>query len=214
MQRSKIQVGVEYAESRVKDWAEYPSYVTRVQVLDAEPWLVQAHWQATHDESDPDTVPDPGSPEAPHLIVPKRYRRRDKSRGYRDKGNLVLIRSWIKPQDHVPGHWGDPEVTETRMLVTTWEDAEDKMQAVRDRKSEERKAANAEKARLREREGRINERVRDLGILTSFRVERSRMSRDTDVLTIKADTLEALLGLAEVGRAAQDMLADEYEARS
>lgn len=202
MQRSKIKVGGEYAMARYRDWAQRPGSVKKVQPLDIGAWRVTAHWQAEQDTTDPDLVPDPDQP-GQSLSVPKRYRRRTQTEWNRGLGNLVLVREWRDAKNGEPGHWGDPFAVETRLITTTWEDAEDQMQKARDERAAQRRAVEAERSRLAEREGRINERLRDLGIVMTSRVERSRFNHDVDILTIRADVLDTLLGLAEAGHAAQ-----------
>src|SRR3546814_16987815 len=77
------------------------------------------------------------------------------------------------------------------------------MAEAQEKRNQESRRLEAERSRLREREGRINERMRDLGIQMNSRVERSRFNHDVDVLTIRADMLFTLLDLAEQGYAAQ-----------
>lgn len=202
MQRSKIKVGAEYAEARYRDWVEYRSRVTRVQVLSVEPWRVVPHWQAQGDETAPEAVAVPGTTDEA-LEVSKRYRRLVPTQWSRGVGTLVLVRQWVENRDTGGGHWGKPQVAETRHIVATWPDAEKQMAEAQAQRDEERRRSEAERSRLREREGRINERVRDLGIQMTARVERSRFNHDVDVLTIRADTLFTLLDLAEQGYAAQ-----------
>lgn len=198
MQRSKIKVGAEYAEARYRDWAEYRGRVKRVQVLSVEPWRVVPHWQAEQDETPPDAVAVPGTTDEA-LEVGRRYRRFVPTRWNKGVGTLVLVRQWEEGTDGNAGHWGRPQVAETRHIVATWRDAEKQMAEAKAQRDEERRRAEAERNRLAEREGRINERMRDVGITIQARVERSRFDRSTDVLTIKADMLEALLTLAEKG---------------
>jgi hypothetical protein len=202
MQRSKIKVGAEYGEARYRDWAEYASRVKRVQVLSVEPWRVVPHGQAESDETAPDAVAVPGTTDEA-LEVPRRYRRLVPTQWSRGLGTLVLVREWVENRDTGGGHWGKPQVAETRHIVATWPDAEKQIAEAQARRDADRRASEAERSRLREREGRINERMRDLGIQMNSRVERSRFNHDVDVLTIRADMLFTLLDLAEQGYAAQ-----------
>lgn len=196
MQRSKIKVGAEYGEARYRDWAEYTGRVARVQVLSVEPWRVVPHWQAERDETPPEAVAVPGTTDQA-LEVSKRYRRFVPGRWDRGVGTLVLVRQWLPGENGNRGAWGKPQVAETRHIVATWADAEKQMAEAQAQRDADRRAAEAERNRLAEREGRINERMRDVGITIHARVERSRFDRRTDVLTIRADMLEALLTLAE-----------------
>lgn len=198
MQRTKIKVGAEYAEARYRDWSESRNRAKRVQVLSVEPWRVVPHWQAEQDETPPEAVAVPGTTDQA-LEVSRRYRRFVPTRWNKGVGTLVLVRQWEEDRDGSNGHWGKPQVAETRHIVATWRDAEKQMAEARAVQDANRRAAEAERNRLAEREGRINERMRDVGITIQARVERSRFDRSTDVLTIKADMLEALLTLAERG---------------
>lgn len=195
MQRSKIKVGAEYAEARYRDWAEYRGRSKRVQVLSVEPWRVVPHWQAEQDETPPEAVAVPGSTDEA-LEVPKRYRRLVPTQWSRGVGTLVLVRQWEEGTDGDAGHWGKPQVAETRHIVATWEDAEKQMAEAQAQRDAERRRAEAERNRLAEREGRINERLRDLNLDRQVMLERSRISTG-DVSTVTADLLEALLDLAE-----------------
>ena len=212
MQRSKIQVGAEYATASHRDWAEYRSRVKRVQVLSVEPWRVVPHGQAEQDETPPDAVAVPGTTDEA-LEVSRRYRRFVPTRWNKGVGTLVLVRQWEVGLVSGEGRWGKPQVAETRHIVATWADAEKQMAEAQAQRDAERRRSEAERNRLAEREGRINERVRDLGIQMSARVERSRFNHDVDILTIKADTLFTLLDLAEAGYAAQRAQAEEDAAK-
>src|SRR3546814_15934545 len=56
----------------------------------------------------------------------------------RGVGTLVLVRQWVENRDTGGGHWGKPQVAETRHIVATWPDAAKQMaeaQEKRDRKS-------------------------------------------------------------------------------
>lgn len=198
MQRSKIKVGAEYALARWRDWDKYRGHATKVQVLDVEPWDSLPQYRASTDTRPPETVRVPGisaADGAALLEVPNRYRRREDVARF-GKGNLVLVRQWLPGENGNEGAWGAPRTAETRHLVATWEDAEAKMQAYQDEQDAQTQAARAEKSRRNDREGRINERLRDLGVNRSLLLERSRFSSE-DVSTVTADLLEALLDRAE-----------------
>ena len=199
MQRSKIKVGEEYAVSNFRDWAHDRSRTDRVQVLSVEPWLAMARWQAENDTSPAETVPEPGSEPKTLLEVSRRYRRFVPTKWNKSVGTLVLVRGWLEDRDGSNGHWGEPSVTETRRLVAPGGDAEKQFERRRIGRDPEAPSGEAERNRLAEREGRINERMRDVGIVMQARVERSRFNREHDVLTIRADMLEDLLRLAERG---------------
>jgi len=198
MQRSKIEVGADYALATWRDWDKYRGHARRVQVLDAEPWENVARYRADVDTEEAEVVRLPGGGT---VEVSKRYRRRrpmpyDRGRG---KGSLVLIRQWLPGANGNTGAWGEPTTAETRTLVTTWEDAEQRMAAHQQAEEERLSAARAEKSIRRDREGRINERLRDVHIDRQVILERSRISAG-DVSTVTADLLEALLDLIDGGR--------------
>lgn len=199
MQRSKIKVGVEYALAAWRDWDKYRGHAKKVQVLDVGAWEDVPHYRAQIDTAAPETVPVPGyvTDQVPEMLeVSKRYRRRVPTKYDRGLGSLVLIRQWLPGENGNEGAWGEPTTAQTRHLVATWEDAEAKMQAYQDEQDAQTRAARAEKSRRNDREGRINERLRDLGVNRSLLLERSRFSGE-DVSTVTADLLEALLTLAE-----------------
>lgn len=202
MQRNKIKVGEEYALSSYRDWYMYSGSVRRVQVLDVGAWENVPHFRAQADTEAPETVLVPGyatDQTSEMLEVPKRYRRRVPTRFDRGRSSLVLIREWL-PNSDGTGSWEKPTTAQTRHLVATWEDAEAKMQAYRNEQNAKTRAAEEERHRRYEREGRINERLRDAGVNRSINLERSRFSGN-DVSTVTADLLEALLDLAEHGQA-------------
>lgn len=197
MQRSKIEVGEEYALATWRDWDKYRGHARRVQVLDAKPWENVARYRADVDTEEAEVVSLPGGGT---VEVSKRYRRRrpmpyDRGRGL---GTLVLIRQWVPAANGNRGAWGEPTTAETRTLVATWAEAEVKMAAHQQAEEERLSAARAEKSRRKDRQGRINERLRDLNLDRQVILERSRISTG-DVSTVTADLLEALLTLAERG---------------
>lgn len=201
MQRSKIKVGEEYALASYRDWYMYSGHVRRVQVLDVGAWQNVPHYRAQTDPEAPETVPVPGyDPDqtSETLEVPKRYRRRVPTRFDRGLGSLVLVREWL-PNSDGTGSWGEPTTAQTRHLVATWEDAEARMKAYRNEQNAKTRAAEEERHRRYEREGRINERLRDAGVNRSINLERSRFNGN-DVSTVTADLLEALLDLIDGGR--------------
>lgn len=195
MQRNKIKIGEEYALASYRDWYMYSGHVRRVQVLDVSAWENVPHFRAQEDTTSPEVVSIPHRPARETLEVPKRYRRRVPTRFDRGLGSLVLVREWL-PNSDGTGSWGEPTTAQTRHLVATWEDAEAKMKAYRNEQNAKTRAAEEERHRRYEREGRINERLRDAGVNRSINLERSRFSGD-DVSTVTADLLEALLDLAE-----------------
>lgn len=195
MQRSKIEVGAEYALATWRDWEKYRGHARRVQVLDAEPWENVAYYRADVDTEEAEVVALPGGGT---VEVSKRYRRRRPmpyNRG-RGKGTLVLVRQWLPGANGNTGAWGEPTTAETRTLVATWEDAEQRMNAHQRAEEQRLAAARSEKSSRKDREGRINERLRDLNLDRQVILERSRISTG-DVSTVTADLLEALLDLAE-----------------
>ena len=195
MQRNKIKVGEEYALASYRDWYMYSGHVRQVQVLDVGAWENVPHYRAQADTEKPEVVSVPHRPARETLEVSKRYRRRVPTRFDRGMGSLVLVRQWL-PNSDGTGSWGEPETAQTRHLVATWEDAEAKMKAYRNEQNAKTRAAEEERHRRYEREGRINERLRDAGVNRSINLERSRFSGN-DVSTVTADLLEALLDLAE-----------------
>lgn len=199
MQRSKIKVGVDYALATWRDWEKYRSHVRKVQVLDVGAWEVVPAYRSQTDTKPPEVVPIPHRPARETLEVPLRYRRYETIYGAprsKGMGNYVLVRQWLPGADNNQGAWGDPVAVETRTLVATWEDAEQRMAAHQQAEAERLAAARAEKSSRKDREGRINERLRDLNLDRQVTLERSRISTG-DVSTVTADLLEALLGLAE-----------------
>lgn len=196
MQRSKIKVGAEYALASWRDWDKYRGHARRVQVLDVGPWENVARYRADIDTEKPEVVPVPHRPSRETLEVSKRYRRRVPTQYDRGQGSLVLVRPWLPGADGNKGAWGEPTTAETRHLVATWEDAEVKMKAYQDDEAAKTHAAEAERHRRLDREGRIQERLRDLDVASRPSVERSRFSSE-DVVTIRAEHLERLLDLAE-----------------
>lgn len=202
MQRKKLKVGAEYGHATYRDWYDYRGNVRRVQLLDAGGWRTVPYYREQLDTTDPETVQVPGSaPDNPlggeRLTVPKRYRRKQADPFSKGQGNLVLVRIWGEDE---PDQWGEPRTAETRHLVDTWDEAIRRVTESEEKRNAKR-ASDEELRVARVRRGnRIDERLLALGIEWSGKVEASRFSWGTDVMTIEVDKLEQLLVIAERGQ--------------
>lgn len=201
MQRKKLKAGTEYGHATYRDWYDYRSNVRRVQLLDAGGWRTVPYYREQLDTTDPETVQVPGSaPDNPlggeRLTVPKRYRRKQADPFSKGQGNLVLVRIW---EEDEPGKWGEPRTAETRHLVDTWEEAVRRVDASEQARNSQRTAAEQLRMDRLRRGNKITERMLALGIELEAKVEASRFSWGTDVVSVPADKLEQLLIVAERG---------------